>query len=137
MYLKCIIRLAMYLKCIIRLVMYLKMYNSTLFLQPMYFTNWARREPKWGKLYTAYCLLLVKNAQWEAEDCSRLKPSICEYTGKKFIRFGLIDIAIVLETTTFHATPFFFYRCVHASLRGSVYWSVNCTLRCIVVPPLF
>jgi len=48
--------------------------------QTMYFTNWARREPKWGKRYTAYCLLLVKNAQWESEDCSVLKPSICEYT---------------------------------------------------------
>jgi len=46
----------------------------------MYFTNWARREPKWGQRDTSYCLLLVEDAEWEAEDCNKLKPSICEYS---------------------------------------------------------
>jgi len=45
----------------------------------MYFTNWARREPKRRReRRTSYCLLLVEDAEWEAEDCNKLKPSICE-----------------------------------------------------------
>jgi len=47
--------------------------------QSLYFMNWARREPKWGSRYSAYCLLVVKDALWESEDCTKLKPSVCEH----------------------------------------------------------
>jgi len=47
--------------------------------QNVYFMNWARREPKWGSRYSAYCLLVVKDALWKSEDCTEEKPSVCEY----------------------------------------------------------
>jgi len=47
--------------------------------QRVYFMNWARREPKWGSRYSAYCLLVVKDALWKSEDCTEEKPSVCEY----------------------------------------------------------
>ena len=48
--------------------------------QVMYFTNWYRRQPN-NVPRDSNCLEMRKDGMWDDIDCSRLRPSICEYTG--------------------------------------------------------